>query len=418
MENSRCGLIVFRDSLRRIMDPLSLKVSSKPPRTASELTPTELESKERNVKFRTLTTATLFGVLAIPACLGAQNTSPNIITFDAPGADTTVGSSNGTQANSINDGGAITGNYYDVNGASHAFLRSPEGNFTTVDFPGADGTQANSINDLGAITGNYYDVNGNHGFLRDPEGNFTTFDVSSAVDIFAVALSQEGFIVGYYLDPNSLFHAFLRSPDGTLNTFVGPESCDTGTGAGCFGSQGSNINLLGASVGNYQDNGGNFVSHIYLRSPEGTMTPFEAPGAGTGTYQGTGCSGCFSGLNRAGAIAGIYTDANKVFHSFLRSPTGEFTKIDAPGAGTGAGQGTGCFSECPVGLNDSGMIMGTYIDANNVIHGFLRSPAGQFTTVDPPGSAATQPQSMNDSGAITGYYIDANNVFRGFLWVP
>jgi hypothetical protein len=374
--------------------------------------------KELTVKFRTLTAVCLVGALVIPICVIAQTTSPTIISFEAPGADTTAGSADGTLANSINASGAIVGIYYDANGANHAFLRDANGNFTTVDFPGADGTEATSINDSGAITGIYYDVNGSHGFVRDPQGNYLTFNVANALDIFPVAIGAQGAIVGYYLDANSLFHALLRLPDGTLKTFVGHHSCATGTSAGCFGSELGDINALGASVGSYEDNSGNFVSHILLRSPEGTFMTFEAPGAGTGMYQGTGCPGCSLGLNQAGAIAGIYTDANKVFHSFLRSPAGVFTQIDAPGAGTGIGQGTGCFSNCSVGLNASGMIMGTYIDAGTVFHGFLRSAAGQFATIDPPNSVGTRPQSINDSGAITGYYIDANNVFHGFLTVP
>jgi hypothetical protein len=142
---------------------------------------------------------------------------------------------------------------------------------------------------------------------------------------------------------------------------------------------------------------------------------FEAPGAGTGSYQGTGCFGCTFGLNQRGAIAGTYADANDVYHGFLRSPKGKITTFDATGAGTGSYQGTGCFSDCPVGLNDRGVITGSYWDSNNVQHGFLRTPNGSFVTVDPPGSAGTQPESINDSGAITGYYLDANNVYHGFL---
>ena len=371
------------------------------------------------MKFRTSTAAIFFFIaLVIPVCLAAQGVSPAIISFDAPGADTAAGSTNGTLANGINASGAITGIYYDVSSVSHAFLRDPAGNFTTVDFPGADGTEANSINDLGTITGIYYDVNGSHGFVRDAQGNFTTFNVANAIDIFPVAIGMQGTIVGYYLDSNSLYHAFLRFPDGSLKTFVGHHSCNTGTSAGCFGSEDGNINALGASVGSYEDNTGNFVSHILMRSAEGKFTTFDAPGAGTGMYQGTGCPGCSPGINQAGAIAGIYTDANKVFHSFLRSSDGVFTQIDATGAGTGVGQGTGCFSDCAVGLNASGMIMGTYIDASNVFHGFLRSAAGEFATIDPPNSVGTRAQSINDSGAITGYYIDANNVFHAFLTVP
>jgi hypothetical protein len=148
------------------------------------------------------------------------------------------------------------------------------------------------------------------------------------------------------------------------------------------------------------------------------LTTFDVPGAGTGSYQGTGCPGCSSGLNQWGAIAGTYTDSNNVHHGFLRSPKGEFTTFDAPGAGTDSYEGTGCFSDCPLGLNDWGAIMGTYIDLNFVYHGYLRTPDGDIMTVDPLGSVFTWSSSMNDFGAITGYYGDANNVYHGFLTIP
>ena len=66
--------------------------------------------------------------------------------------------------------------YYDVNNVSHGFLRSPEGPTTTFEAPGADttpnsynGTFPVSINDLGVITGYYWDANNvSHGFLLLP----------------------------------------------------------------------------------------------------------------------------------------------------------------------------------------------------------------------------------------------------------
>jgi len=119
-----------------------------------------------------------------------------------------------------------------------------------------------------------------------------------------------------------------------------------------------------------------------------------------------------------GAIAGIYSDANSVNHGFLRSPDGTLTTFDAPGAGTDSYEGTGCFSDCPVSLNDWGAITGVYIDANFVYHGYLRSPEGKIVTVDPLGSVGTLPFSINDWGAITGYYIDTNNVYHGFMGIP
>ena len=94
----------------------------------------------------------------------------------------------------------------------------------------------------------------------------------------------------------------------------------------------------------------------------------------------------------------------------------KFTKFDAPGAGTGAGQGT-----FPSGINNQGTI-GWYVDTNNVNHGFLRTPDGTITTFDAPGAGTgagqgTMPQGMNPERVITGQYFDSGNVLHGFVLV-
>jgi hypothetical protein len=106
-----------------------------------------------------------------------------------------------------------------------------------------------------------------------------------------------------------------------------------------------------------------------------------------------------------------------------QSSSSEVTTFDAPGAGAAAGSGFGTF---PTSINDGGTITGRYIDANNVNHGFLRSPSGdEFITFDAPGAGKTAgsgqgtfPKSINKAGAITGHYIDSNNVNHGFLRSP
>jgi hypothetical protein len=233
-----------------------------------------------------------------------------------------------------------------------------------------------------------------------------------------IALNALGAIVGFYTDANFNFHVFLRSPDGTFSTWVGPGACDNGQPNGCFGSSASNINGFGIAVGGFEDNSGNFVDHGLIRHPDGTLTTFDVPGAGTGSYQGSGCPGCHRGLNSSGTIAGTYIDANSVQHGFLRNSKGNFTTYDAPGAGTDSFEGTGCPSDCPTSLNDEGQIMGTYIDTNFVFHGYLRDQHGKIVTVDPVGSTFTFSSAINEPGAITGYYLDANNVFHGFLRIP
>ena len=377
-------------------------------------------------------------LLTLAMTLAANaSAKPRIITLDAPGAGT--GSYQGTGCFAytdcsvlINNWGAVTGYYLDADNVYHGFLRNPDGKFTTFEAPGADtqagdfnGTLPNAINDAGAITGVYYDANNEgHGFLRSPEGKFTTFDVTGGTigTTTPIALNLESAIVGFYEDQNGVFQPFLRRPDGTFEMWSGPGACEASSATGCYGSGAFSINFFGTIAGGYEDNSGNFVDHGLVRSPKGKLTPFQAPFAGTGPYQGTGSPGSSVPINQFGAIAGYYIDASNVVHGYLRSPWGEFTTFDVPDEGP---QGIGCYSDCSVGLNDWGAITGYYLDANNVYHGFVRSPEGKVTSFDAPGANTTQgsysgtfPVSINDQGEVTGYYLDANNVNHSFLLLP
>ncbi len=81
---------------------------------------------------------------------------PRIVSFDAPGADLNPADYTGTYPSGINGWGVITGAYQSADTVIHGFLRSPGGEFITFQAPGADttagsynGTYPNSINDLG-----------------------------------------------------------------------------------------------------------------------------------------------------------------------------------------------------------------------------------------------------------------------------
>lgn len=381
---------------------------------------------------RTKARALFLGLCALGIAVVANAHGPRIITFDAPHAQDT--GCFGTDCSVlINNFGAITGTYLGEDNVFHGFVRSPDGRFTTFDSPGADttagdfnGTFPNAINDAGVITGVYDDATGTpHGFLRSPEGGFTTFDVpGGSLFTSPIALNLEGAIVGYYGNESGVTRPFLRYPDGTFVATwnIPADACNASPATGCFGSAAFGINVFGTAAAGYEDNSGNFVHHGLLRKADGKLTTFDVPGAGTGSYQGTGCPGCSRPINLFGAVAGLYIDGNNVVHGFLRSHTGEITTFDPPGEGP---QGLGCFADCSLGLNDSGAITGSYLDANNVVHGFVRSPEGKFTTFDAPGADTTAgdfngtfPVSINDEGVITGYYIDANFVFHGFLRLP
>jgi hypothetical protein len=377
--------------------------------------------------FTRVITVTLAMSLGASASFAAQSNQPAIISFDAPGADTSVGQANGTFATAINDLGEITGYYVDSGEVTHGFVRSAAGKFKTFEAPGAStggfggGTVPSAINDLGTVTGYYIDASGvDHGFLLNAQGKFTTFDVPGAGGYGSIpmGINLGGEVVGYYSDPSGVGHAFLRRADGTFATFSGPDACHANSIAYCYGSAAFSINIFGESAGVFEDGSANLVVRGLVRNVDGKLTSFNAPGAGTGSSQGTGCLGCAPGLNLWGAVAGTFVDANNVSHGYLRSPQGQFTTFNVPGAGTAAGQGTGCPADCGSGLNDFGVIAGNYIDANYVFRVYARSAEGRFTLIDPPNAQLTSFNGLNDAGTVVGYYLDTSGVFHGYLTTP
>jgi uncharacterized membrane protein len=365
--------------------------------------------------------ATLWGAMTLPVFATASERA-GLITFDAPGADLTANDYNGTLPTGINALGVVAGYYVDAANVYHGFLRTPWGRVTSFDAPGADttpgsynGTAPNAINDLGAVTGEYWDATGAaHGFLRSPTGRYTSFDVPGSGGFTnPIAINLAGEVVGYYADPNSVVHGFLRKPNGVIVTFDGPGACQVSNALGCYGSGASSVNGFGTLAAGFNDL--NFVHHGLIRSPGGKLAAFDVPGAGSDAYQGTGCPGCSLSINASGAIAGTYRDSSNVSHGFLRSPEGGFTTFNVPSAGTSDYQGTGCYSDCPVALNNLGEIAGTYVDASYGYHGYLRSPGGALLTIDPPNSIETIPTGISELGVVAGYYLDANNVFHGFI---
>jgi hypothetical protein len=138
---------------------------------------------------------------------------------------------------------------------------------------------------------------------------------------------------------------------------------------------------------------------------------YEAPGAGTGAGQGT--IGFAPGA--PGTIIGYYFDADSVSHGMLWHGEDNFTTFEAPGAGNSANQGTFIW-----GGNIEGTTTGSYIDPDGAYHGFMRDSNGKITTFDAPGAGTGANQgtfSANISavGTITGWYVDAENVMHGFL---
>lgn len=69
--------------------------------------------------------------------------------------------------------------------------------------------------------------------------------------------------------------------------------------------------------------------------------------------------------------------------------------------------------------NDSGDVVGFYLDSTGTSHGFLLSKKGVLTTLDFPGAASTTAWGINESGTVVGYfdvYSQGVLVEHGFTW--
>lgn len=368
-----------------------------------------------------------------PMSVSAAEQDLKITTFDVPAAGN--GSGQGTYTAGINLFGAIIGSYTDVNNVSHSFIRQPNGKITTFDppgtasipYPGFNGSGAIGSNAEGTVGGYFVDANlVVHAYLRSHDGKFTAIDWPGACTTSQEVgchgsgvwdINDFGVAVGPFEDTSGNFvaHTAKRSLDGKITSFEVPGSsmlAGQGTLPGSF----SGLNNNGAITGLWYDANYNF--HGYLRSPGGKFTDFEAPGAdatdsGYGTFPGS--------LNDLGAITGYYLDAGGVYHGFLRNPDGRFaTPLDAPGADLTPNNFNGTF---PSMINLFGEITGSYSDVNAANHGFVRSPDGRFKNLDvaAAGSGAFQgtvPVAINLLGVIAGSYVDANNVSHGFVAIP
>jgi len=133
--------------------------------------------------------------------------------------------------------------------------------------------------------------------------------------------------------------------------------------------------------------------------PPPAFTTVDAPGAGSASGYGTfGVT-----INGAGDIAGHFIDANGVVHGFIRASDGSIATVDAPGAGTALNLGTNVRA-----INASGTASGYYADSNDILHSYIRTSNGTLTEFDPPNSIGSDAFCINDNGAVAGGLLDAN----------
>ena len=259
-----------------------------------------------------------------------------------------------------------------------------------------------------------------------------TFDVpGTGISTTPFSINRRGDIAGYYSDATvSYYKGFIRLANGTImSPIIDPN--DVGNYTAAFGINSSRT-VAGEFLGTDAFHGF-FLSH-------GVYTQYDVsmPGFSTGIF-GINDAGDFdgsfgnsaqpnqgfvniggietdfvvpgsydtfpSGINSTDQIAGYYDDQSMVLHGFFRDANGTITSpIDPPGA----------TATLLLGINDGGIMVGRYTDANG-IHGMIFKAPHSFVTYNYPGATETSFNGINRSNMIAGRYTDAAGLRHGFL---
>ena len=261
--------------------------------------------------------------------------------------------------------------------------------------------------------------------------SFTLFDIPGATSYFVAGINDEGLIAGTWTTANGASVGFIRLSDGRISTpIVNPNDNsgltvlravnDEGVIAGFYGANVSSGFLLiegkfqtvdfpGAlatalrGVNNLGDVSGTY-SVVDLNADEfGFIIPRRGPPISFKLSDPTGIGIVVGGINDLRQLVGYYTDATSTLVGFLRQPSGQFVSVIVSGA----------VSTQVIGINDCGIVVGTYGDGSTA-HGFYGRP-GNLHSFNVPGAVATFAQGINNEGRLTGRYATADGVPHAFI---
>jgi hypothetical protein len=124
---------------------------------------------------------------------------------------------NSAAPNALNDNTGIVGNYDDLQGGVHGFLRSPgyfdiRGILSEVDYPGAYQTFLLGVNNGGrVIVGKHVDSVGGvtHGLILQRPNTWTSFDYPGAVETSLNGINNNKIVSGDYVDASGIHHGFI-----------------------------------------------------------------------------------------------------------------------------------------------------------------------------------------------------------------
>ena len=300
--------------------------------------------------------------------------------------------------------GALTGNFTDADGVRRGFSAD-----TIIEVPGASATYADFVNAIGAMVGSYVDAEGiYHAYVRTPDGTFRIFDISGEASeleyYFVHGINDARVIVTRSKMVGDVPRSYVGLSDQVeLDELRFPGSVST---------EGWNINQDGSIVGHYDTPDGRRHGFIARPSAELIEQIYTVPVVGSTRSDYT-----FESIDVPG-VHFLELTASSDFEDYAgntRSKDGEqtvgFTLIDDvfttyhfPGA-----RNTYFYA-----LGNNGNAAGHYEDSEGLFHGVILEN-GELRQYDFPDAVQTEIYGISDAtGALTGNFIDAAGIRRGF----
>ena len=303
-----------------------------------------------------------------------------------------------TYADFVNASGGMVGSYVDADGVYHPYVRTPNGEFVSLDLPNAEELEyffVHGINDVGATIARSKQVDGPLTTLVGIYGRgLQEFKVPGSVSTEGWNINQDGSIVGHYDTPDGRRHGFIARSIATpatpsVNLHYTFETIDV-----------PGVDLLALTASSdFEDYAGFTLSadgkkEVTFTLIDGEFKMYDFPNS-----QKTH----FYALGNNGSAAGYYENSDGQHHGVVLE-NGELKQYDFPGA----------VQTEIYGISDvTGALTGNFIDTDGVRRGFSGNEI-----IEVPGASATYADFVNAIGVVVGSYVDANGIYHPYLRRP
>jgi hypothetical protein len=256
------------------------------------------------------------------------------------------------------------------------------------------------INNNGVIAGYFGSGVANHpnkGYtLTQPygQGQYVNENFPGSAQTQVIGINNANVTVGFFVDASGATFGFVKRGD-RYTKVANPNAAGTTLVTQLLG-----VNDEGIAAGFYNDATGTahgFTYDIARRSFHAVRLPSSA-GAGAVTV---------TGINNRGDLSGFYTAGTTTFA--FEIVRGHFRQLSF-----GGGSNTQA-----LGINSKDQVVGSYVDASGLTHGFAWSQ-NTLTTIDEPFAlpvvgGGTVVNGLNDSGQLVGFFMDKAGNTEGML---